>query len=247
MKALWFVCFLAVALVAVSCDNKHEAVKETESGGDADTMIDEEPADDADIPVTGDTDISVPANVNGEQQWYGVLPTGQKKCYDLEKEIVCPEPGEHFFGQDAQFNDWKTRSYTQPVTGVAFDEVTRLFWQKSFASSVTWQQAQSYCNGLVLSDKAWRLPTPHELKSLINYGLILDGKPAHPATTFPCNLDGGGAIIPAGCTIDTPNDWFWASARTHDPLTAWVVYFYDGYLEYTARDNLYSVRCVASN
>ncbi len=46
---------------------------------------------------------------------------------------------------------------------------------------------------------------------------------------------------------DTPNDWFWASARAQDPETAWVVYFFDGYLEYTSRDNLYSVRCVAAN
>ncbi len=29
--------------------------------------------------------------------------TGQTKCYDNEKEIACPSPGEPFFGQDAQY------------------------------------------------------------------------------------------------------------------------------------------------
>jgi len=56
--------------------------------------------------------------------------------------------------------------------------------------------------------------------------------PAHPATDFPG---------------DTLNDWFWATPRPYDPQTAWIVYFYDGYLDYTERDNRYSVRCVATS
>ena len=34
----------------------------------------------------------------------GVLPdTGQTKCYDASKQIACPQPGEDFYGQDAQY------------------------------------------------------------------------------------------------------------------------------------------------
>lgn len=38
--------------------------------------------------------------------------TGQTKCYDNEKEIPCPQPGEDFYGQDAQY-DGPKRSYTK--------------------------------------------------------------------------------------------------------------------------------------
>jgi len=43
----------------------------------------------------------------------GPLPdTGQTKCYDNNFEIICPLPGEQFYGQDAQY-DINTPSYTK--------------------------------------------------------------------------------------------------------------------------------------
>jgi hypothetical protein len=43
----------------------------------------------------------------------GPVPdTGQTKCYDNEKEIPCPQPGEAFYGQDAQYRG-PSRSYTK--------------------------------------------------------------------------------------------------------------------------------------
>jgi len=33
----------------------------------------------------------------------GLPDTGQTKCYDNEKEIACPQSGEPFYGQDAQY------------------------------------------------------------------------------------------------------------------------------------------------
>jgi len=29
--------------------------------------------------------------------------TGQTKCYDNTREITCPQPGDPFYGQDAQY------------------------------------------------------------------------------------------------------------------------------------------------
>ena len=43
----------------------------------------------------------------------GPVPdTGQTKCYDNSGEIPCPQPGEPFHGQDAQYNI-NPQSYTK--------------------------------------------------------------------------------------------------------------------------------------
>lgn len=233
MKALWLVCFLAAALLAACNGDKNSAADITVIG-DQDAIGDEDPSND-DGAAT-DADAKVPQSMaGGAQPWSGVLPTGQKKCYDLDKEIVCPaSPEDPFHGQPAQFNQWKTRSFT--VSGATvYDDQTHRTWQGSYACNLTWQEAYSYCSSLQIAGLSWRLPSPHELKSLINYGKLIgtppNEVPAHPATDFP---------------TDTPNDWFWASARVQDSQTAWIVYFYDGYMDFTVRTNRYCARCVAT-
>ena len=37
--------------------------------------------------------------------------TGQTKCYDNTQEMICPNPGEDFYGQDAQYGP-NLQSYT---------------------------------------------------------------------------------------------------------------------------------------
>jgi len=225
---------LLVASFLAGCGGGGETPRDADIFAGVDTgETSDENEDLFDDVVTSDSDTSQPAAVpSGEQSWSGVLPTGQERCYDNEKEIPCPKPGEPFFGQDPQFNQWKTRTFTQ-TGNVVFDDVTRLYWQAGYESGLTWDEANGYCEALTIGNRTeWRLPTPHELKSLINYGKLIGDMPAHPATDFPA---------------ETPNDWFWATARIQDTSTAWVVYFYDGYLEYTSKANRYSVRCVSSN
>jgi hypothetical protein len=69
-----------------------------------------------------------------------VPDTGQTKCYDNSQEIACPNPGEDFYGQDAQYGP-NLHSYTKlDVNGNALpfsatewemvrDNVTGLIWE----------------------------------------------------------------------------------------------------------------------
>lgn len=51
--------------------------------------------------------------ISAGAEWNGPWPdTGQTKCYDNDGEIPCPQPGEPFYGQDAQYQG-PTRSYTK--------------------------------------------------------------------------------------------------------------------------------------
>ena len=48
-----------------------------------------------------------------EVSFAGPMPdTGQTKCYNNTEEIPCPQPGEDFYGQDAQYAG-PARSYTK--------------------------------------------------------------------------------------------------------------------------------------
>jgi len=116
--------------------------------------------------------------------------TGQTKCYDNTVEITCPQPGEDFYGQDAEYV--KTRSYTDLGDGTVRDNVTGLEWVQDgnlitardpgFDTDgtagdgvVTWQHALGYVALLnadeYLGHDDWRLPTIKELTSLVDSSL----------------------------------------------------------------------------
>ena len=94
----------------------------------------------------------------------------------------------------------------------------------------------------------WRLPTTAELRTLVNYGNV------GPAMD-PIFYDGEGSEF-----RNSLSNWFWASKNVKfdsdvknaesgkwQPASAWIINFYDGFVEYTSRYNTYSVRCVAEN
>ena len=190
-------------------------------------------------PVISDEDIthsnhivykySMPSNV---QRW-PMISTNQKKCYDNKKEIKCPLPGEAFYGQDATFKRG-FRSYVSSSEDTVKDLVTGLVWEKGYKSKLTWYEAKSYCDNLSKDEFVWRLPTTHELKSIVDYGKF---NPAINTSYFP----------------DTPGDWLWASQteRYKDPSgnkdAAWIINFYDGFIDYSSKTNRYNVRCVKAN
>jgi hypothetical protein len=118
-----------------------------------------------------------------------VPKTGQPTCYDDTEEITCPQPGDPFYGQDANYqkgSDVVTR-LTDNLNGTVTDNLTGLIWEQKTSDnkdySYTWQEALAYCENLSLAGyDNWRLPNIHELHSIIDYQRV---SPAIDSTYFP--------------------------------------------------------------
>jgi hypothetical protein len=103
-----------------------------------------------------------------------VIDTGQNTCYDNYYQISCPQPGEPFYGQDAQY-DGIQMSYQDNRDGTVTDLNTDLMWQKKPpAEHYSWDEAEKYAKNLQLAGyEDWRMPTIKELYSLVAfYGSI---------------------------------------------------------------------------
>jgi len=97
---------------------------------------------------------------------YAIVDTGQTACYNNSTEIPCPDPGEAFYGQDAQYQDAQPQ-YTDNGDGTITDNVTGLMWQKGF-TQVKWADAASDASAATTGGYTdWRVPTIKELYSLI--------------------------------------------------------------------------------
>ena len=137
----------------------------------------------------------------------GTLPdTGQTKCYDNTQEITCPNQGEDFYGQDAQYGP-NLQSFTKldadskelpddaPWPWVMVrDNVTGLIWEiKTDDGSIhdrdntyNWDDAQDVFIAALNNDNYggysdWRLPTVKELMPIVNR----DGYNPINTTYFP--------------------------------------------------------------
>lgn len=101
---------------------------------------------------------------------YRIVETGQSKCYDNSNEIVCPGPGEPFYGQDAQYQGFPM-AYKDNGDGTITDRNTGLMWQKTpdFLKR-TLAEAKAYAESLTLAGYGdWRLPTIKELFSIADF------------------------------------------------------------------------------
>jgi hypothetical protein len=113
---------------------------------------------------------------------YTIVDTGQTKCYDNRNEIPPPQPGQPFYGQDAQFRAHPA-SYTLSADGLTVhDNNTGLTWQRSpdtdgngvldRSDKLTLAQAQALPAKLNAAKFGgfgdWRLPTIKELYSLFD-------------------------------------------------------------------------------
>ena len=114
---------------------------------------------------------------------YPLVGTGQASCFDNAYEIACPQPGQAFYGQDAQFPT-RRPSYTLSQSGLTVvDNHTGLTWQRSPETNndgsldrrdkLTLSQAQNRpaeLNAIRYGGYSdWRLPTIKELYSLITF------------------------------------------------------------------------------
>ena len=135
------------------------------------------------------------------QDSYIVVDTGQTTCYDNSKEISCPQPGEPFYGQDAQYAGTPF-AFQDNGNGTVTDLNTGLMWQQVPDSmKLNWQGALQYAENFTLAGYTdWRLPTVKELYSLIDYGR---GWPYIDTAYFVCELD----------PQETKNTQYWSSTK----------------------------------
>jgi formylglycine-generating enzyme required for sulfatase activity len=97
-------------------------------------------------------------------------------------------------------------SYTDNGDGTITDNITGLMWQKTDGGEMTFENAATYCNDLVLSGYSdWRLPTGIELFSLNNYD---NQNPALNTLCFTKTLAGY---------------WWTCEVQSGDASKVWVV------------------------
>ncbi len=102
---------------------------------------------------------------------YNLVDTAQTSCYDHDgEEITCPESGEAFAGQDAQYSRNPFNLADNGDTTVS-DNITGLQWQQVPENrGLSWQEAVDYCSELDLGGyDDWRIPTTKELFSISDF------------------------------------------------------------------------------
>ena len=90
---------------------------------------------------------------------YPIVDTGQTKCYDNTQTINPPQPGQAFYGQDAQHHGYQPQ-YQDHGDGTVTDRVTGLMWQKSLPNAkYSYQKCVEYADTCTLAGYTdWRLP-----------------------------------------------------------------------------------------
>ena len=216
----------------------------TENADDSDTTPEqpdntdptEEPDDDTDTDTNDDDQETI---ISGIPVVFGNICTGETKCYDETAEITCPNEGEPFFGQDAQYaklGKCIPQKFTVKGTGeekIVFDENLKLEWQQKIPEGeFDWQSAANYCGQEYAGGYGWRLPTPKELLSIVDNSKY---DPAINTDYFP----------------GTNDEWFWTSAdfastADSDQNKAWFVRFDKGFLSHKSKteSEKMHVRCV---
>lgn len=174
--------------------------------------------------------------ISALSQAYKLPDTGQHTCYDADGNVIdCPDPGELFYGQDAQYQGPEP-AYQDNDDGTVTDLNTELMWMQATADTdndghidssdeLEWQPACDYCDALVYAGYTdWRLPDRRELISL---------------------LDCGEADPAINSVFDCRSDVYWSSSTLAiDPDYAWNVYFFYGRVSKLKKVKNHYVRCV---
>lgn len=132
-------------------------------------------ADDALVSDNDSLDIVIP----DEQRSYRIVDTRTIKFYNNQTEVSEPQPGEAFYGQDANIAG-NQPSYRDNGDGTVSDLVTGLMWTKSpdlngdgtinAEDKLTYDEAVEYAKEISAGGFSdWRLPTIKELYSLTNF------------------------------------------------------------------------------
>jgi hypothetical protein len=114
--------------------------------------------------------VNLTINPQNLDQEYPVIDTGQDVSYDTLQAIPFPQPGEPFYGQDAQ-NDGNQFSFQNNNDGTVTDVNTGLIWQQFlFDEKFIYDDAVAAADTFTLNGyNDWRLPGIKELYSLIDF------------------------------------------------------------------------------
>lgn len=96
--------------------------------------------------------------------------TGQDRCFNETREIRCPEEGEPFFGQDANYAGSEP-AYRDNGDGTVTDLNTGLMWSKAVdPAKVSLVEARKIAEEMNLGGyRDWRVPGIKELYSLMDF------------------------------------------------------------------------------
>jgi hypothetical protein len=179
-------------------------------------------------------------------QTYPIVDTGQNQCFNNREVITPPQPGEAFYGQDAQ-HQGPSPSYTDNGDGTVTDNVTGLMWQQSpdrngdgritIDDKLTAGEAVEGADTFDLAGyDDWRLPSIKELYSLILFsGRDVSAEATNADDLSPFlddevfefgygDIDAGERIIDAQFATST----FYASTTMGGDKTMFGVNFADG-------------------
>ncbi len=112
---------------------------------------------------------------------YPIVDTGQNACFNNMRQTGCPEPGENFNGQDAQYKGNKA-TYKDNGDGTITDLVTGLMWVQARGEKKSWANAVDEAEDCRVGGYTdWRAPTIKELYSLMDFNGW--GQPTEKAST----------------------------------------------------------------
>ena len=119
--------------------------------------------------VTSSSNYDEIAIDSSNQYSYPVIDTNQSGFYDNTQEIISPEQGESFFGQDAQYQGIQAEYYDNG-DGTITDLKTGLIWQQSVNEKISFSETFTNAETLSLGGfDDWRVPSIKELYSLMDF------------------------------------------------------------------------------
>jgi hypothetical protein len=207
-------------------------------------------------------------NNQSKYQFTGRIPdTGQTTCYDNNYEIPCPNPGEDFYGQDANYiinpksftkldDQGNELSDSAAEWTMVRDNVTGLVWEvKTDDGSIhdkdneyTWYDSNPETNGGYAGTNGDGTDTEDYINSLndSNYGGFSDWR--LPTIVELASLVNYGKLYPSINTSffpETMSAFYWSSTSyAYYTGTAWGVYLRSGIDYNLAKDSSYYVRAV---
>ena len=184
----------------------------------------------------------------------GYVPdTGQANCHSFFPEIPCPQPGEPFYGQDAQYIT-NPHSYTKLGYGsvelpdnatewiMVRDNVTGLIWEVKTDdgsihdkdNSYTWYDSNPATNGGWAGEPGSGTDTEDFINDLnaSQFGGYSDWRmPTIKELSFIRHMDRFDPIIDTIYFPNTRYDVYWSSTTyVYDLRKAWYFSFASGYM-----------------